>query len=479
MTDRKMLIGGQWVEAVSGETFDDFNPYDGALFAKVPKAGVEDVDRVMTAAFEARKGWAATPPRQRAQILHQAARILEQEQQAFAEILIKESGSTVGKAMFEISQTVDLLDTAAADGKRILGETYHTDPTKLSFSLRKPRGTIVAISPWNFPLILSMYKVAYGLATGNTIVLKPASQTPVIGLKMGELFEKAGVLPGAMNVITGPGGELGDALIDDKRCSFVAITGEAKTGRAVAKRAAANLKEYYLELGGKNPLIILADADIDYAVKVAAFSAYLHQGEICMSTDRIIVEKPIVEAFTQKLVGLASSLPVGDPSVPTNFIGPVISDKQVRSIDDHVKDAVGKGARLLTGGKFEGRLYSPTLLTDITPEMKIYYEETFGPVASVIAVEDEKDAVAVANDTEYGLSAGVLTSDYEKALFLAEAVDAGMVHVNDGSIDADAACPFGGCKSSGQGREGGQYSLREFTEVKWVTMVKQKKALPF
>jgi aldehyde dehydrogenase (NAD+) len=296
---------------------------------------------------------------------------------------------------------------------------------------------------------------------------------------MGELFEKAGVLPGAMNVITGPGGELGGALIDDKRCSFVAITGEAQTGRAVAQRAAANLKEYYLELGGKNPLIILADADIDYAVKVAAFSAYLHQGEICMSTDRIIVEKPIVEAFTQKLVGLASSLPVGDPSVPTNFIGPVISDKQVRSIDDHVKDAVGKGARLLTGGKFEGRLYSPTLLTDITPEMKIYYEETFGPVASVIAVEDEKDAVAVANDTEYGLSAGVLTSDYEKALFLAEAVDAGMVHVNDGSIDADAACPFGGCKSSGQGREGGQYSLREFTEVKWVTMVKQKKALPF
>lgn len=479
MKKYQMFIGGQWVDALSEETFDDIDPFTGQVYAQVPKAGFKDVERVMAAAYEARKVWAATPPLVRSQVLYKAAQILQESMQEFADVLIKEGGSTFGKAMFEISQTVDLLNTAAADSKRILGETYHTDPTKFSMSIRKPRGTIVTFSPWNFPLILSMYKVAYGLATGNTVVLKPSSETPVIGLKMGELFDKAGIPAGAMNVITGPGGVLGDALIDDKRCSFVAITGETKTGRHIAQKCAANLKEYYLELGGKNPLIILADADIDYAVKVAAFSAYLHQGEICMSVDRIIVEKPIVEEFSRKLTELASALLVGDPGIPTTFIGPVISDKQVKSIHEHVQDAVARGAKLLTGGTYEGRLYKPTLLADITPDMRIYYEETFGPVASIIPVNDEKEALAVANDTNYGLSAGIITRDYEKALFLADGVEAGMVHVNDGSIDADAACPFGGMKESGQGREGGQYSINEFTEVKWLTMVKQKKQFPF
>ena len=478
MKKYKMFIGGNWVDSVSGETFDDLNPYNGEVYAQVPKAGAEDVDLVMTAAFEARKVWASTPPAERAKIMNKAAQIMEESQMDIAQVLINEGGSTFGKAMFEISQTVDLIYTAAGDGKHILGETFHTDPSSLSMSLRKPRGTIVCISPWNFPLILSMYKVAYGLTTGNTIVLKPASETPIVGIKIAEVFEKAGLPAGVLNVITGPGSVLGDALIDDKRCSFVAITGETETGRHVAQRAAANLKEYYLELGGKNPIIVLADADVDYAVKVAAFSAYLHQGEICMSADRIIVEKPIVEEFTRKLTELAASLPVGDPGIPSTFIGPIISDKQIRSIHGHVQDAVAKGAKLLTGGTYEGRLYKPTLLTNVTPDMKIYYEETFGPVASIFAVNDIKEALEIANDTTYGLSAGIITNDYEKALFLAENIDAGMVHVNGSSVDADAACPFGGMKESGQGREGGLHSIQELTEVKWVTMAKQKKQFP-
>jgi aldehyde dehydrogenase (NAD+) len=259
----------------------------------------------------------------------------------------------------------------------------------------------------------------------------------------------------------------------------VAITGETVTGRHVAQRAAAQLKPYSLELGGKNPVIILADADLEYAVKSIVFSAYLHQGEICMSTDRIIVEKPIVEAFSQALANFVSHLPVGDPSQPTTFIGPVISDKQVQKIDGHVKDAVAKGAKLLAGGIYTDRLYQPTLLADITPEMKIYYEETFGPVASIIAVDDEKQALQVANDTMYGLSAGVITKDLEKAIYLGEGLEAGMVHINDGSIDADACCPFGGCKSSGIGREGGRYSVEEMTEVKWLTIQKSGRQLPF
>lgn len=479
MKNYQMFIGGKWVDAISGATFDDLNPYTGEVYARVAKGDAKDADRVMAAAYAARRQWADTPPLVRSQTLYKAAQLLEANRQEFADVLIAEGGGTFGKVMFEISQTVDLLETAAADSKRILGKTYHNDPTKLSMTLRRPRGTVVAISPWNFPLILSMYKVAYSIATGNTVVLKPASETPVIGTKIGELFEKAGLPPGVLNVITGPGSVLGDALIDDDRCSFVAITGETVTGRHVAMRAAAKLKEYTLELGGKNPLIILADADMEYAVKSAAFSAFLHQGEICMSVDRVIVEKSIVEEFSRNLAELAAHLPVGDPSLPTTFIGPIISDNQVQSIDAHVKDAVAKGAKLLTGGTYEGRLYKPTVLTNITPDMRIYYEETFGPVASIIPVNDEKEALAVANDTTYGLSAGIVTKDLEKAIFLAEGLEAGMVHVNDGSIDADACCPFGGCKASGQGREGGDYSVNELTEVKWVTIQKTKRMLPF
>ncbi|MBN1313062.1 MAG: aldehyde dehydrogenase family protein [Anaerolineae bacterium] len=479
MQTYQMLINGEWVDAVSGATFDDLNPYSGEVYARVQKADAQDADRAMAAAYAARKTWSATPPLERSLVIAKAGHILEDARQEFAEVLISEGGSTFGKAMFEISQTVDLLATAAADGKRILGETFHTDPSKLSMTLRRPRGTVVAISPWNFPLILSMYKVAYSLTTGNTVVFKPASETPVIGLKIGELFERAGLLPGALNVITGPGKVLGDALIDDPRCSFVTITGETVTGRHVAQRAAANLKEYTLELGGKNPLVILADSDIDYAVNAAAFGVFLHQGQICMSVGRIIVEEPIVEEFAQKLAEKAASLPKGDPSRPQTVIGPLINDKQVKKVDSHVKDAVAKGARLLTGGQYQDRVYDPTVLAGVTPEMLVYSEETFGPVASIVSVQNAQEALVVANDTTYGLSAGVITKDLEKAIYLAEGIEAGMVHVNDASIDAEASVPFGGCKESGQGREGGRYSLEELTEVKWVTIQKSQKAFPF
>ncbi len=479
MKTHQMFIGGEWVDAVSGATFDDLNPYTGEVYARVPKGDAKDADRAMAAAYAARKPWSGTPPLERSLVISKAGHILEESRQEFADVLTAEGGSTFGKAMFEISQTVDLLATAGADSKRILGETFHTDPSKLSMTLLRPRGTVVAISPWNFPLILSMYKVAYGLATGNTVVFKPSSETPVIGLKIGELFERAGLLPGALNVVTGPGSVLGDALIDDDRCSYVTITGETATGRHVAQRAAANLKEYTLELGGKNPLIILADADVDYAVNAAAFGAFMHQGQICMSVGRVIVEKPIVEEFAGKLAAKAASLPAGDPSVPTTVIGPLISDDQVRKVDAHVKDAVAAGAKLLAGGTYEGRVYQATVLTNVTREMRAWQEEIFGPVAPIIAVQDEKEALEVANDTTYGLSAGLITPDLEKAIYLAEGLEAGMVHVNDASIDAEASVPFGGCKWSGQGREGGRYSVDALTEMKWVTIQKQKRSYPF
>jgi aldehyde dehydrogenase (NAD+) len=479
MNTYQMFIGGKWVDAAAGQTFDDLNPYTGDVYARVQKGDAKDADRAMAAAYAARKPWSAMPSLDRSTILSKAAQVLEESRMEFAEVLTAEGGSTFGKCMFEISQTVDLLLTAGADAKRILGETFHTDPTKLSMTLKRPKGTIVAISPWNFPLILSMYKVAYGLATGNTVVFKPSSETPVIGLKIGELFERSGLLAGALNVVTGPGSVLGDALIDDDRCSYVTLTGETVTGRHVAQRAAAGLKPYTLELGGKNPLIILADADVDYAVNAAAFGAFMHQGQICMSVGRIIVEKPIAEEFAGKLAKKAAALPSGDPSVPTTVIGPLISDDQVRKVDGYVKDAVAAGAKLLAGGKYEGRVYQATVLSKVTRDMRAWQEEIFGPVAPVLAVADEKEALEVANDTTYGLSAGLITPDLEKAIYLAEGLEAGMVHVNDASIDAEASIPFGGSKWSGQGREGGRYSIDGLTETKWVTIQKQKRLYPF
>jgi aldehyde dehydrogenase (NAD+) len=479
MKTYQMFIGGEWVDAVSGATFDDLNPYTGDVYARAQKGDEKDADRAMAAAYAARKPWAATPSLDRSNVILKAAQVLEESRMEFAEVLTGEGGSTFGKCMFEISQTVDLLLTAGADAKRILGETFHTEPKKLSMTLRRPKGTVLAISPWNFPLILSMYKVAYGLATGNTVVFKPSSETPVIGLKIGELFERAGLLPGALNVVTGPGSVLGNALIDDDRCSYVALTGETGTGRHVAQRAAAGLKEYTLELGGKNPLIILADADVEYAVNAAAFGAFMHQGQICMSVGRVIVEKPIVEEFAAKLGEKAASLPAGDPSVPETVIGPLINEDQVRKVDGYVKDAVKGGAKLLAGGTYDGRVYAATVLGDVTRDMGAWQEEIFGPVAPVLAVGDEEEALEVANDTVYGLSAGVITPDLEKAIYLAEGLEAGMVHVNDASVDAEASVPFGGSKWSGHGREGGRYSINSLTETKWVTIQKEKRDFPF
>jgi acyl-CoA reductase-like NAD-dependent aldehyde dehydrogenase len=479
METNRMFIGGEWVDAVSGATFDDLNPYTGDVYARVAKGDAKDADRAMAAAYAARKPWAATPSLDRSNVILKAAQILEESRMEFAEVLTNEGGSTFGKCMFEISQTVDLLMTAGADAKRILGETFHTDPTKLSMTLKRPKGTVVAISPWNFPLILSMYKVAYALAAGNTVVFKPSSETPVIGLKIGELFERSDLLAGALNVVTGPGSVLGDALIADNRCSYVALTGETTTGRHVAQTAAAGLKEYTLELGGKNPLIILADADVEYAVNAASFGAFMHQGQICMSVGRILVEKPLAEEFASKLAEKAKSLPAGDPSVPTTVIGPLISDDQVRKVDGYVKDAVAAGATLLAGGPYEGRVYQATVLSEVRRDMPAWREEIFGPVAPILAVGDEKEALEVANDTTYGLSAGVITPDLEKAIFLAEGLEAGMVHVNDASVDAEASVPFGGSKWSGQGREGGRYSLDALTETKWVTVQKAQRSYPF
>jgi vanillin dehydrogenase len=479
MEQSKMLIGGEWVESVSGETFSDFNPATGEIFAQVPKGNEKDADRALQSAFEARKVWANTPPGERAAVLYKASEMLASRTEEFAQTLIREGGAIFKKGMFETMYTVDLLRTAAEDCRRLLGETFPSDANKLSMTLYKPLGTVAAISPWNFPLLLSVNKVAYGLAAGNTVVLKPASETPVIGLKIGDLLTEAGLPPGVLNVITGPGRVLGDYLVQDGRTSLVTLTGETKTGKQVAQKAAANLKKYTLELGGKDPLVICDDADLNHAVDVAAFGAFMHQGQICMSVERVIVQDNIAEEFAARLATKAQSLPIGDPGNPETVIGPMINDEQVRVVHGQVTEAREKGAKVLTGGAYEGRVYKPTVLTGVTRDMKIFREETFGPTAPIITFSNDEEALEIANDCEYGLSSGVVTNDLQRALYFAENIESGMVHVNDSSVYDEPYCPFGGCKQSGVGREGGRHSMEEMSEMKWVTIQKGQRHYPF
>ncbi|MBN2466616.1 MAG: aldehyde dehydrogenase family protein [Deltaproteobacteria bacterium] len=479
MRSEKMFINGQWVDSVSGETFLDLNPATGAVFAEVPKGTAADADRAMAAAFAARKEWANWPAGKRAAILYRAAEQMKANRREFVDLLALEGGASFSKAMGETIYTADVFRTAGEECPRITGETIPSDFNKLSLTLYRPKGVVVAISPWNFPLLLSARKVAYALAAGNTVVLKPSSETPVITLQLSRLFESLGLPPGVLNVITGPGSVVGNALVEDDRAACITFTGDTATGRTVAQKAAAKLKKCTLELGGKDPLIILADADIDYAVNAAAFGAFMHQGQVCISVERIIIEAPLVDEFSRRLAAKAETLAVGDPAKAETIIGPLINDAQVQKVHAQVLDAMAAGATLLTGGTFKGRFYKPTVLTDVTQKMRIFREETFGPVAPIITVHDEHEALAVANNTTYGLSAGIITNDLQKGLFLAENLESGMVHINDSSIHDEPVCPFGGCKESGLGREGGRHSMEEMSELKWVTIQRGKRKFPF
>ena len=479
MKNFQMFINGEWVDAVSGETFDNMNPYDGGIYGTMAKGNEKDARRAVDAAEAAKKEWASTPPGQRAKILYTASRLLASKTEEYAEVLISEGGAMFGKAMYEVSYVVDLIHTAGEDCRRITGETLPSDHNKLSMTVYSPLGIVVAISPWNFPFLLSMNKVAYALAAGNTVVLKPASETPVIGLKIAELFEAAGLPKGVLNVVTGPGSIIGNALITDDRTDLVSFTGETVTGRHIAKAAASAFKRYTLEMGGKDPLIVLGDADIEYAVNAAAFGAFMHQGQICMSVERLIVEASIADEFSEKLVKKAATLKIGDPHDPETVIGPLINDEQINTVHSQVRDAVDRGARLLTGGNYEGRLYQPTILSGVTRDMKIFTDETFGPAAPILAVKDVDEALAVANDSAYGLSSGVITNDLQKALYIAENLESGMVHINDQSVYDEPYCPFGGCKDSGVGREGGRHSMEEMSRMKWMTIQRGKRAFPF
>ncbi|MFD1702559.1 aldehyde dehydrogenase family protein [Methylopila henanensis] len=476
----KLFIGGEWVASSRNIVADSFNPADGALFARTQQAGRDEVVGAIDAAHKAFEAWGASLASEREKILLKTAEVIERRTPEIRDMLIDECGSVFNKALWEISYVTDCLVSAAGDVRHVMGETMPvTQPGQISMSVRRPLGVVAGIAPFNSPFLLSMKKIAFALAAGNTFVLKPSEETPISGALIADIFDEAGLPAGVLNVVPGVPAEVGELIMADPRVKLVTFTGSTRTGRKLAVEAAKHLKKFTLEMGGKSPLIVLKDADLDYAVDAAAFGVFLHQGQVCMANSKIMVEAPIFEVFKERFVAKAKTVPVGHPRETTSVIGPLIRDGQVSFIDGQLEDARAKGAKVETGGGHEGRYFEPTVLSGVTPEMRIYHEESFGPVVSLIRVEDSEEALRIANDTEYGLSAAVITNDLQKAMDLSMRLESGMVHVNDCTITDEPHVPFGGVKNSGFGREGGRSSWEELTEQKWITIQLGKREFPF
>jgi len=470
----QIFYQGRWNEVISGQSFDDFNPANGERCAQIADGNLEDVKLAIAAAASARLSWASMAHTRRAGFLLQAADIMEQRKQDFVDALVEEGGSWIGKAIFETGYAIEALRTAAAMVFHMNGEIMPSEHGKLSMAVRQPLGVISVISPWNFPLLLSVRGFSVAMAIGNTIVLKPSEETPVAGgLLLAEVFEAAGLPDGVFNVVSCSRdhvAEVGDEMVSNPAVKGISFTGSTAIGKAIAAKAGGLLKKACVELGGKDALIILDDADIERAVNAATFGAFMHQGQICMSVERIIVDQAVAEEFTRRLVANVNTLGSGDPTSMGGVIGPLINEKQLKNVHAQVTDAVEKGATVLTGGKYQGLFYEPTVLADVNPSMKIYYEETFGPVVPVIIVADMEQAIEVANDSEYGLSAGIITRDEERGMEVARRLETGMAHINDSPVNDEAHVPFGGVKNSGMGRQNGKSSVEAFSELRWITL---------
>jgi acyl-CoA reductase-like NAD-dependent aldehyde dehydrogenase len=481
--DCRQFIGGEWVDASSGETFDDLDPFTGDVVARVPAGTRADAKRAVESAAEAFVEWSKAPPAQRQAVFLKAADILESRRDEVVPWLARETGCTFGFGMFQMGFVPGLFRQAAGSAYAAMGEILPSDTGAFAMGIRRPAGVVGAIAPWNAALILSARAIAAPLVLGNTVVLKPSELSPYSGgLLWGEIFTEAGLPPGVLNIVThapGEAGPIGDELVESPHVRRLNFTGSTETGRKLAEAAGRNLKRIVLELGGYNPLIILADADLDYAVNASAFGAFLHQGQICMSARRIIVERPIAEGFIDRLSAKTAGLKAGDPREHDTIIGPLISEGALEMVKGRVADAVAKGARVLAGGEASGPCFQATLLTDVPEDSEFAQLETFGPVAAVEIVEDADEAVTRANATSYGLASGIITSHGDKGLQLAQRIQAGIVHVNDQPVGDEPQMPFGGVKDSGWGRFGGTAAIDEFTELHWVTVQSGTHPFPF
>ncbi|MBX9590413.1 MAG: aldehyde dehydrogenase family protein [Hyphomonadaceae bacterium] len=483
MLDVTLMIGNADTKAAGGATFDRLDPMTGEVASRAAAASVDDARRAVDAAAAAFPAWSEMAPAARRALLNKAADLLEAAGTKFASVMGAETGATAMWAGFNCMLASGMLREAAAMTTQIAGEIIPSNvPGSLAMGYRQPVGVVAGIAPWNAPVILGIRAIAMPLACGNTVVLKASEMCPGTHRLIGTLFRDAGFPPGVVNVVTNaPRDAAGvvDALIAHPAVRRVNFTGSSRVGKIIAKACAEHLKPVLLELGGKSPLVVLDDADLGEAVNAAAFGAFANQGQICMSTERIVVDEKIADAFVQRFAAKAKSLSVGDPREGKAVLGSVVDRSAADRVTSLVLDAVSKGARLVAGGQVSGTLINAHVLDHVTPDMRIYEEESFGPVTTVVRVKGDDEAVRIANDTSYGLSSAVFSRDVNRAFAVARRIDAGICHINGPTVHDEAQMPFGGVKDSGYGRFGGKAAINEFTELRWITIQSGHRHYPF
>jgi benzaldehyde dehydrogenase (NAD) len=482
IAQQPLLIGGEWTAAQDGGVFERIDPFTGAVATEAAAGGRADARRAVDAAQAAFGAWSQTPPGERRRLLSKAADLVAERAPEIAGVMTEEVGGTFGWGMFNCDLASRMLREAAAQTYAVTGEVIPSDvPGSLAMGVRQPAGVVVGMAPWNAPVILATRAVATPLAYGNTVVLKASERCPRTHAAVARAIDDAGLPAGAINLVihsAQDAPEVVDELIAHPAVRRVNFTGSTRVGKIVAMKCAEHLKRCLLELGGKAPQVVLADADLEAAADAASFGAFMNSGQICMSTERIVVDESIADELGTMLAARASKLVVGDPREQATMIGPVVDDASRERLLELIDDARGKGAEVLAGGGADGNLVAPTVLAGVTPAMRIYAEESFGPVVAIVAVAGADDAVRVANDTEYGLSAAVFGGDVDAALAIARRIESGICHVNASTVHDEPQMPFGGVKSSGWGRFGGRAALEEFTELRWLSVQQTDRHYP-
>jgi alpha-ketoglutaric semialdehyde dehydrogenase len=468
-------IGGEWVDSASGETFESTSPATGDSIGVFPKSNADDVDRAVAAAKAAFEEWRLVPAPKRGEILYRFANLLIDEKESLTDLMSREMGKVKAEAGGDVQEAIDMTLYMAGEGRRLFG---HTTPSELkdkfNMSVRQPIGVVGVITPWNFPIAIPSWKIAPALVCGNTVVFKPATDTPLLGERFVELLDEAGLPQGVINIVHGGGGAVGDRLVKHPDVRVITLTGSRETGVEVMRNAADNLKHVHLELGGKNAIIVLDDADLDLAVEGIVWSAFGTSGQRCTAASRVIAQTRVYDELESKLVAAAEQLTLGPGWEDTTDVGPVINRGALEKIHSYTKIGEGEGARLLTGGEVatnngleKGSFYRPTIFGRVDPEMRIAQEEIFGPTTALIRVKDVDEAIRVSNGIKYGLSSSIFTRDVNKAFRAMRDLEAGITYINAGTIGAEVHLPFGGTKDTGNGhREAGQAALDVFTEWK-------------
>ncbi|WIV17442.1 aldehyde dehydrogenase family protein [Paenibacillus polygoni] len=477
----KQFINGVWRDGKSEKTLPDINPYNDEVITTFHIANVADIDDAYQAAHQAKLEWDQVNAYKKRDIIEKAVTYIEANEEEITSLIIQELGGTRMKAAFEIGLVKNMIKEAATFPLRMEGKILpSTEDGKENRLYRSPAGVVGVISPFNFPFFLSMKSVAPALGAGNGVVLKPHEDTPITGgTLIGKIFEEAGLPKGLLNVVVTDIKEIGDAFVEHPIPRIISFTGSTKVGSYIGQLAVKNYKKPLLELGGNSAFIILEDADLDYAVQAATFSRFTHQGQICMCANRIVVQNSVYDEFVAKFKEKVTSLTTGDPSDPQTVIGPVINHRQAETLQKLIAKGIEQGAELLVEGKITGRMVEPTVLVNVKTDMAVAQEELFGPVVCIIPFETEEEGIAIANDTPFGLSGAIHTSNVERGVEMAKKVHTGMIHVNDITINDEPIVAFGGEKQSGMGRLNGQWSLDEFTTMKWISVNYGQRNFPY